>query len=132
MNEYRPANAVAETHEILYRQSLEHLEVAYLKSRQQGQDDVVFTLIDFSDPLGEKIANEIGVLERAQSHIREAVKRGHRSLGTSWDTRPNVQGLFSELPEVVELLNKQPTFGNFHTLIVAEGAVSLRETPLPV
>jgi hypothetical protein len=131
VNNARSKEAVIQTHEVFYRQAYERIEIAYLKAQQHGILDVVLTLMDFSDPLAEQIGKAIGVLDTAKGQIALATHRGGISLATSWGTRASIRSIFEDYPVVAEMLTRRPSPGTFHTLIVADGGVSLRETKIP-
>lgn len=119
------------THEVIFKQARERIELAYDKAMKQGLQNPTVLALDLQDDLARGIAGMTGRDQRIDAVIAEAKSRWVTPLGV-WHLPSDVAAkLVVDFPDVAAQLCEVPPHGTFYTVLVAEKSVSLVLTPCP-
>ena len=119
------------SHEVIFKQARERIELAYDKAVKQGLQNPVVLVLDLRDSIARGIAGTSGRDQRIDDVVAEAERRGVTPLSL-WHLPGDVAAkLLANFPDVAAQVRKAPQQPAFYTVLVATGAVSLLLTPCP-
>ena len=119
------------SHEAIFKQATERIELAYEKAVKQGLQNPVVLALDLRDDIARRIAGTSGRDQWADAVVAEAERRGVTTLGI-WHLPGRVAAkLLADFPDVAAMLSEEAPPGAFYTVAVAEKGASLVLMPCP-
>ena len=117
------------SHEVLYRQARERIEIAFCKAKRKQIEEPVILVLNLRDKTARQIAYLTGREADVDAQIREADKRGVEPLVLWHIPNEYAKKIAYGSSEVAVALEDDVGPDAFHTVVVADGSVSVYVTP---